>query len=119
MSNNDSSYFNFSVRPIYILLWAPFLITIVFTIESLYYLAVVFDKVFLLPDLFILELLFFTLMIPIKYWHKDKWIALKPIHKKLFFIAKFICYNLFFSLNYFVKNFFFCINDFILYYFLL
>ena len=86
MSNNGSSYFNFLVRPIYLLLWTPFLITIVFTIKSLYYLAVVFDKVFLLPDLYVLELLFFTLMIPITYWHKDKWITLKPIHKKLFLI---------------------------------
>jgi hypothetical protein len=112
MSNNDSSYFNFSVRPIYILLWAPFLITIVFTIESLYYLAVVFDKVFLLPDLFILELLFFTLMIPITYWHKDKWIALKPIHKKLFLILLIIgainflkyIFVLGFSLLYIMEN---------------
>jgi hypothetical protein len=77
---------NMTMKKIYVILWAPFLITAALTIDSLYYLTVVFDEIFFIPDFYVLELLFFTLMIPIVYWHKNKWIKINAIHKKLFII---------------------------------
>jgi hypothetical protein len=74
------------MKKTYAILWAPFLILAALTIDSLYYLTVVFDEIFYVPDFYVLELLFFTLMIPIVYWHKDKWTTISTIQKRLFLI---------------------------------
>jgi hypothetical protein len=71
---------------IYSLLWTPFLIAIALTLESLYFLSVRFNKIFFIPDFFVLELIFFTLMIPILHWHKNRWTQLNLIYKRMFLI---------------------------------
>ena len=84
MNENKLSLLNVKKYIIHFFLWTPFLITIAFTLESLYFLSMHFKEVFLIPDFYVLELLFFTFMIPVVYWHKDKWSKLNSIHKRMF-----------------------------------
>jgi len=86
MDKNKLSFLNIKKYIIYFFLSAPFLITITFTLESLYFLSVRFNELFLIPDFYVLELIFFTLMIPVLYWHKSRWSKLNLIHKRIFLI---------------------------------
>ena len=84
MNENKLSLLNVKKYIIHIFLWTPFLITIAFTIESLYFLSMHFKEVFLIPDFYVLELIFFTFMIPVVHWHKNKWSNLNLMHKRIF-----------------------------------
>ena len=86
MTKNILLYLNIRKYFIYLLLWAPFAITIAFTIESLYFLSEHFNEIFLIPDWYVLELLFFTLMLPISHWYKRRWATLNVTHKRIFLI---------------------------------
>jgi hypothetical protein len=66
-----------------LLLVTPFFITFSLTIESINYLYNQFGD-FIFPDLWIFKLLFFTIMIPISYIYKNKWLELCATHKRVF-----------------------------------
>jgi hypothetical protein len=86
MTKNILLFFKIRKYFIYLLLWAPSAITIALTLESLYFLSVHFNEIFLIPDWYVLELLFFTLMLPISHWYKRRWTTLSVIHKRIFLI---------------------------------
>ena len=87
MAKNILSYLYIPKYFIYLLLWAPFSISITFTFESLYFLNTHFNEILLIPEFYVLELLFFTFMIPISYWYKSRWMTLNLIHKRIFLIV--------------------------------
>jgi hypothetical protein len=87
MDKNTLSNLNIRKFLTYILLWAPFSITAVFTLESLYFLSAHFNEIFLIPEWYVLELLFFSLMVPISYWYKNRWMTLNLTHKRIFLIV--------------------------------
>ena len=90
MTKDALMYLNIKKYFIYFLLWAPFATITALTIESLFFLYAQFNEIAYFPDRFVLELLFFTLMIPVSHWHKSTWSTLSLIHKRIFFIAVFI-----------------------------
>ena len=87
MTNNTLLYLSIRKYFIYFILWTPFLITTTLTIESLYFLYGRFNEKIFIPDRYVLEILFFTLMIPIIHWHRSKWPKINPIHKRIFLIV--------------------------------
>lgn len=86
MTKNTLLYMNIRKYFIFFLLLAPFLITTTLTLESMYFLYKNFNEKIFFPDRYVLELLFFTFMIPLCHWHRSKWPTLNLTHKRIFLI---------------------------------
>ena len=87
MTKDTLMYLNIRKYFLFFLLWAPFATTTALTVESLFFLYARFNEIASFPDRYVLELLFFTLMIPVSHWHKSRWSTLNLIHKRMFLIV--------------------------------